>query len=66
MIDKMKTMESYVIKDIINAIEDLEDMIPMLERQDDYNQTIVKHSVSALKGIFQEYKKQTLNKHNRN
>ena len=56
-------MESCVINDILNAVEDLEDMIPLLERQDGYNKTIVVHSVSALRSIFNAYKRDMYQKH---
>ena len=40
---------------ILQAIEDLEDYIPLLEKQDSFNQTITTHSVQALKNIFTNY-----------
>lgn len=48
-------MEHQTINDILNAVEDLEDMIPLLERQDGYNKVIVSHSVQALRDIFNKY-----------
>lgn len=40
---------------ILDAIEDLEDYIPMLENQDAYNHTVISHSVKALKDTFTNY-----------
>ena len=50
------SMEWHAHKFILNAIEELEDYIPMLENQSAINQTIVSNSVAALRGIFEEYK----------
>ena len=49
-------METKSIEYILNAIEDLRDYIPLLERQNEFNQVIVSHSVDALQQIFTQYK----------
>ena len=49
------SMEWHSKNFILQAIEDLEDYIPMLEQQDAFNHTIASHSVAALRGIFENY-----------
>lgn len=49
-------MEIQTIEYVLDAVEELEDYIPLLERQDAFNQTIVSHSVAALRQIFKKYK----------
>jgi len=49
-------MENKTIGFILEAIEDLEDYIPLLKNQDAYNKVIVSHSVDALRQIFTTYK----------
>ena len=40
---------------ILEAIEELETYIPLLENQESFNHTIVGHSVEALKHTFTNY-----------
>ncbi len=49
-------MESKVIDYLLQAIEELEDYSPLLERQDCLNQTVVTHSIAALRQTFTTYK----------
>jgi hypothetical protein len=51
-------MEIQTIEYVLDAVEELEDYIPLLERQDAFNQTIVTHSVAALRQIFKQYKQE--------
>ena len=49
-------MENYSIGYILNAIEELETYIPLLENQEEYNHTVITHSVDALRQTFTNYK----------
>ena len=49
-------MENYSIGYILNAIEELETYIPLLENQEEYNHTVITHSVNALRQTFTNYK----------
>ena len=51
-------MEIHTIEYVLDAVEELEDYIPLLERQEAFNQTIVTHSVAALRQIFNQYRKE--------
>ena len=51
-------MELHTVQYIADAVEELETYLPLLERQQDINQTIVQHSVAALRATINTYKKQ--------
>ena len=50
-------MEYRMITDILSALEEITDYVPMLERQDQINQTMVKHSLQMLETTFTNYQR---------
>ena len=50
-----KMMDWHTIGFIREAIQELEDYIPLLENQDAFNHTVISHSVQALKQTFTNY-----------
>ena len=48
-------MEWHSKNYILQAIEDLEDYFPFLEKQDKFNHTIVYHSIGALRHMIEQY-----------
>ena len=49
------SMEWHSKNYILQAIEDLEDYFPFLEKQDKFNHTIVYHSIGALRHMIEQY-----------
>lgn len=48
-------MEFYTVQYIQQAIEELEDYLPLLKHQDRLNKTLVSHSINALKQTITNY-----------
>ena len=48
-------MDFHCKRFILEAIEELEDYIPMLENQQNLNQTLLSHCVAGLKNQMENY-----------